>query len=99
MLVDKTNFGITLTFIGLRKHLVIKKVARGSVFVFCFLITTYNRTKTLCGPCIAAVAVFIYIYLELYTKALHHTLDNSVSSLQCNQIILSYLGPRHNFYV
>ena len=72
MLVAKTNLGlvplITLTFIGLRKHLVIGQLNEYQFFSTYHWFTNDTPpashyitvqgpiSKTLCGPCIAAIA-------------------------------------------
>ena len=68
MLVDKTNFGLVnynhVNFYRFEETSSYWSVRRISAFL-CFSlvsqrhtsgITVYNRTVTLCGPCIAAIA-------------------------------------------
>ena len=68
MLIDETNFGITQTLIGLRKHLVIGQLNEYQFFAAFHWSTSdtppvskcitvqWPISKTLWGPCIAAIA-------------------------------------------
>ena len=95
MLVDKTKFGLALynhaNFYQFEETSSYWSVKRISVFL-CFSlvnqrhtsgITTYNRTvtKTLCGPCIAAIAGSRLLFIRL-KKEMKQDVSHDVAVIQ-----------------